>query len=72
MSLETPWPAAARIQDATWARLAAHFDLKQLMDLIYIVGCYGVVSMFCNTCGVQLESGQTPMDPATRARMHAQ
>jgi 4-carboxymuconolactone decarboxylase len=63
---------AACIQAATWARLAAHFDIKQLMDLIYIVGCYGVVSMFCNTCGVQLEAGQTALDPATRARMHAQ
>jgi len=62
----------ARIQDSTWARLAAHFDVKQLMDLIYIVGFYGVVSMFCNTCGVELEPGQTPLDPATRARMQAQ
>lgn len=62
----------ACIQGATWARLARHFDVKQLMDLIYVVGCYGVVSMFCNTCGVELEAGQTPLDPATRARMHAQ
>ena len=62
----------ARIQDATWARLAAHFSPKQLMDLVYIVGCYGVASMFCNTFGVELEPGQTPLDPATRARLHAQ
>jgi alkylhydroperoxidase family enzyme len=62
----------ACIQDATWARLAAHFDTRQLMDLVYIVGCYGVVSMFCNTCKVALEPGQTPLDPATRALMHAQ
>lgn len=62
----------ACIQSATWTRLALHFDVKQLMDLIYIVGCYGIVSMFCNTCGVQLEAGQTPLDPATRARLHAQ
>jgi len=62
----------ARIQDATWARLAAHFDERQLMDLVYIVGCYGVMSMFCNTFGVELEPGQAPLDPAARARMHAQ
>ncbi len=62
----------ACIQRDTWERLARRFDVKQLMDLIYIVGCYGVVSMFCNSCGVALEAGQTPLDPATRARMHAQ
>ena len=62
----------ARIQDATWARLAVHFSPTQLMDIVHIVGCYGVASMFCNTFGVQLEPGQTPLDPSTRARMHAQ
>jgi 4-carboxymuconolactone decarboxylase len=64
--------AVARIGDATWARLSAQFSSQQLMDLVYIVGCYGVASMYCNTFGVQLEPGQTPLDPATRARMHAQ
>ncbi len=63
--------SVACIQRPTWERLARRFDVKQLMDVIYIVGCYGVVSMFCNSCGVQLEAGQTPLDAATRARMHA-
>jgi len=62
----------ARIQDATWTQLAAHFDTRQIMDLVYIVGCYGVVSVFCNTFGVQLEYGLPSLDPATRARMLAQ
>ena len=64
--------SVACIQRATWERLACRFDIKQLMDLIYIVGCYGIMSMFCNSCGVALEAGQTPLDPTTRARMHAQ
>jgi 4-carboxymuconolactone decarboxylase len=62
----------ACIQNATWARLAAHFDAKQMMDLIFCVGCYDVLAMVFKSYGVQLESGVEPLDPATRARMHAQ
>jgi 4-carboxymuconolactone decarboxylase len=61
--------AVARIQDATWQRLSAHFDTRQLMDIIFVTGCYGVMSMFCNTWGVQLEDPATALDPATRARL---
>jgi 4-carboxymuconolactone decarboxylase len=64
--------ARARIQGATWQRLALHFNTQQLMDLVYVTGCYGVVSMYCNTFGVQLEDPSTALDAATRARLHAQ
>ena len=64
--------ADARIQDATWARLSAHFSATQLMDIVFAVGCYDVLAMVFKTLGAQLEPGVDPLDPAVRARMHAQ
>lgn len=64
----------ARIQDETWARLAARLDRKQILDLIYTVGCYDLLAMVFNSCGVTLEESMKPLelDEATRARMYAQ
>jgi 4-carboxymuconolactone decarboxylase len=59
----------ARIADATYERLSAHFDTRQLMDLVAIVGCYGMLAMYLNTFRVQLEASVAPLDPASRARM---
>lgn len=64
--------ADARIEDATWQRLSAHFNATQLMDIVFAVGCYDVLAMVFKTLGAQLEPGVTPLDPAVRARMHAQ
>jgi alkylhydroperoxidase family enzyme len=45
------------ISDATWAACAEHYDTQQLMDLVFTVGQYTLVSMALNTLGVQLEDG---------------
>jgi 4-carboxymuconolactone decarboxylase len=47
--------ANAFIPDALWARLASRFTTQQLMDLIFAVGHYTMMSMVLNTLGVQLE-----------------
>jgi alkylhydroperoxidase family enzyme len=47
----------ARIGDATWTVLAARFDTEQLLDLVFTVGQYTLVSMVLNTCGVPLDDG---------------
>ncbi len=44
------------IDDPTWAALAARFDQTQLMDLVFVVGNYTMISMALNSFGVQLES----------------
>jgi len=64
--------ADARIQDATWARLGAHFSTTQLMDIVFAVGCYEILAMAFKTFGAQLESGVKPLDPTVRERMHRQ
>jgi len=47
----------AHISDTTWAGLAKHFSTKQLMDLVFTVGQYNLVSMALNSFGVQLDEG---------------
>lgn len=43
------------VSDATWALLAQRFDAVQLIDLVFTVGQYTMVSMALNSFGVQLE-----------------
>ena len=45
------------IGDETWASLAKIYSTEQLMDLVFTVGQYNLVSMALNTLGVQLEDG---------------
>ena len=49
--------ADAFVSDATWNELAARFSTQQLMDLVFTVGQYNLVSMALNTFGVQPEPG---------------
>ncbi len=47
----------AFIGDATWQALSELFDTRQLIDVIFTVGQYNLVSMALNTLGVQLDEG---------------
>ncbi len=47
------------ISDPTWAALSQHYDAQQLMDVVFAVGQYHLVSMALNTFGVQLDPGVT-------------
>ena len=47
----------AFVSDSTWQGLTKHFDKKQLMDMVFAVGQYNLVSMALNTLGVQLDDG---------------
>ena len=47
----------AFISDETWAALGEHLDTQQIMDLIFAVGQYQIVSMALNSLGVQPEPG---------------
>ncbi|HET9622374.1 MAG TPA: carboxymuconolactone decarboxylase family protein [Kofleriaceae bacterium] len=47
--------ASQRVSDATWAALAATYDTKQILDLIFTIGQYTLVSMALNALGVQIE-----------------
>ena len=47
----------AFITDETWQALAGRFETEQLIDVIFTVGQYNLVSMALNTLGVQLDDG---------------
>ncbi len=47
----------ACIGDATWRALSERYDTNQLMDLVFTVGNYTLVSMALNTFGVRLDEG---------------
>ena len=46
-----------RISEGTWQALGRRYNDQQLMDLIFTVGQYTMVSMFLNSAEVQLEPG---------------
>ncbi len=45
------------ISDATWKDLGERYSTEQLMDAVFTVGQYTLVSMALNSFGVQLDSG---------------
>jgi 4-carboxymuconolactone decarboxylase len=53
----------AHVSDQTWAALKQRYSDSQMMDLVFTVGQYTLVSMFANSAGLQLESGELPRLP---------
>jgi alkylhydroperoxidase family enzyme len=47
----------SRVSDATWKRLAARWNTQQMLDILFAVGQYTLVSMVLNSAGVQLDPG---------------
>ena len=54
----------AFISDPTWTELSRSLSTQQLMDLVFTVGQYNLVSMALNSFGVQPEPGLPPMPRA--------
>lgn len=49
--------ALSTITDATWAELAGTYSPEQLLDIVFTVGNYHLVSFALNSFGVQLDQG---------------
>ncbi|MEX0678591.1 MAG: carboxymuconolactone decarboxylase family protein [Pirellulales bacterium] len=47
----------ACVSDDTWQSLAKIYDTPQMMDLVFTVGQYNLVSMALNSFGVELDEG---------------
>jgi alkylhydroperoxidase family enzyme len=52
----------ACISDATWAVLRTRYDERQMMDVVFAVGQYHLVSMALNSFGVQADPGLPGFD----------
>ena len=46
----------AFVSDETWEGLSQHLSTEQLMDLVFTVGQYNLVSMALNSFGVQFDT----------------
>ena len=40
------------ITEATWAELSAHYDEPALVEIVFVVGQYTMLSMFANAIGI--------------------
>ena len=40
------------VTDETWARLTAHYDVPALVEILFVVGQYTMLSMFANAAGI--------------------
>ena len=47
----------AHVSTETWHGLSEYYNTQQLMDLVFTVGQYNLVSMALNSFGVQLDDG---------------
>jgi len=63
--------ADACIKNETWAFLSKHFDTRQMMDILYAIGCYEVAAMVFKSFGAQLDPGVAPLAAEVRERMFA-
>lgn len=56
------------VTDVTWAALGQHFDTRQVLDLVFVVGQYQLVSAALNACRVErddgLDAGRLPFPSA--------
>ncbi len=47
----------AHVSDDTWAGLSKYYSTQQMMDLVFTIGQYNLVSMALNSFGVQPDEG---------------
>jgi alkylhydroperoxidase family enzyme len=52
-----------RIDDETWARLAAQLDERRLVELVFVIGTYTGLAIAFNSFGLQLDPGLEPATP---------
>ncbi|MCJ2186287.1 carboxymuconolactone decarboxylase family protein [Novosphingobium beihaiensis] len=44
-----------RIGDATWARLSRRYSQEQMMEIVFLAGCYQTMALLTKSFGIQLE-----------------
>ncbi|HZR13459.1 MAG TPA: carboxymuconolactone decarboxylase family protein [Acidimicrobiia bacterium] len=49
----------ATVTDATWRELTSHYGTQELMDLVFAIGQYHLVSFALNAFGVERDDGVT-------------
>lgn len=55
----------ARIPDALWSALSAHYDEAQRIEIVALAGYYRTIAYLCNALRIAPEPFAAPMDAAT-------
>ena len=58
--------AAQDLADATWSALRAELDSAEIVEALFVVGNYTMLSMFANATRVPLEARLDPLPPEPR------
>lgn len=53
--------ADSTISDATWRRLKPHFEPDELVDMVYVIGQFNLISVMLNSMRTPLEDGIAPL-----------
>jgi alkylhydroperoxidase family enzyme len=59
-----------RIGDATWAALAQRYDEEQLMEVVFLGGCYTAMAMLTKSFGIGLEQQDNDYENITSLRQY--
>jgi 4-carboxymuconolactone decarboxylase len=59
--------ASVDVADATWAALRGHFDDAELVEIVFVVGQYTMLSMVANATGIDPPIGSHPLPPGPHA-----
>jgi 4-carboxymuconolactone decarboxylase len=51
----------AFVSDATWAKLARYYDMKERIEIVYTIGGYTMTGLAINSFGIQVEPGYPAM-----------
>jgi alkylhydroperoxidase family enzyme len=63
--------ALGQIRGATWERLSTHFNTAQMMDIVFVTGCYEVLGWLLKSAATPFEPCLEPLSPDVKARMLA-
>ncbi len=53
----------------TWTRLSTQFGPRQIMDMVFLVGCYDILAMVLKSFKIPLEPGVAPLEPEVLKQM---
>lgn len=59
-----------RIGDATWGALAERYDEEQLMEVVFLGGCYVTMAMLTKSFGIGLEQQDEDYENITSLRQY--
>ncbi|MCB2073033.1 MAG: carboxymuconolactone decarboxylase family protein [Novosphingobium sp.] len=58
------------VSDATWQALAERYSEKQLMEVVFLVGCYNTMAMLTRSFGMELEGAPDDFERIEKLRTY--